>query len=99
MNKEQKEIIQKVFEYNTPEYNAIKLAEELQELSLEIIKLTTKPTLDDTRIQAIIDELGDVEIRLRIYKKQFDKDAIENRINLKLGKFKELLESKKYLII
>lgn len=99
MNKKQKEIIQRMFEYNTPEYNAAKLAEELQELSLELTKLVTKPTLDDSRIQAIIDEIGDVEIRFRIYKKQMDKGAIQNRIDLKLEKFEKLLETKQYLSI
>ena len=99
MNKEQKEIIQAVFEYNTPEYNAAKLAEELLELAVELVRLTTKPTLSDERIQAITDEVGDVTIRLKAYAKQLDKQAIEDRINLKLEKFRELLESKKYLTI
>lgn len=99
MNKKQKEIIQRMFEYNTPEYNAAKLSEELQELSLELTKLATKPTLDDSRIQAIIDEIGDVDIRFRIYRKQMDKGAIQNRIDLKLEKFEKLLETKQYLSI
>jgi len=99
MNKKQKEIIQKLSEYNTPEYNAAKLAEELQELSLELTKLVTKPTLDEGRIQAINDEVGDVIIRLKIYKKQLDKKAIKDRVDFKLSKYEELLISQKYLNI
>lgn len=99
MNKKQKEIIQKLFEYNTPEYNAAKLAEELQELSLELTKLTTKPLLNNERIQAIIDEIGDVEIRLKIYKKGFNKQDIRNRIDYKIKKFEVLLENKQYKTI
>lgn len=99
MNKEQKAIIQQIFEYNTKEYNAAKLAEELQELSLELTKLITKPILNENRIQAIIDEIGDVEIRFKIFKKQMNKESIKNRINLKLQKFQELLENKKYATI
>ena len=99
MNKKQKEIIQKLFEYNSVEYNAAKLAEELQELSLELTKLTTKPILNNERIQAIIDEIGDVEIRLKIYKKGFNKQDIRNRIDYKIKKFEVLLENKQYKTI
>lgn len=96
MDKEQKEIVRRVFEYNTYEYNAAKLAEELQELSLELTKLVTKPDLDETRIQAIIDEIGDVKIRLKVFELSLDRNRIEERVHLKLVKFNTLLENKRY---
>lgn len=99
MTKEQKEIINQLYEYNSFEYTAAKCSEELQELSLELTKLVTKPDLDDQRIQAIIDEIGDVEIRFKILKKHWLKEDINKRIDFKMTKFKELLESKRYKTI
>lgn len=96
MTKLQKDVIKQLYEYNSFEYTTAKCAEELQELALELTRLTTKPELDDNRVQAIIDEIGDVEIRLKALKLHYDKDAINQRIDLKIAKFVTLLDNKRY---
>lgn len=96
MHEENKEILEQMFKYNTRTFNTLKCAEELQELALELIKVSTKPLLGPERIQAIIDEIGDVEIRFRILKKHFDRDQINQRIQLKIDKFIDLLKTEEY---
>lgn len=99
MNKEQKDIINQLVDYNSQQYNFLKCAEELQELSLELIKTATKPNMDEDRHQAIVDEIGDVEIRFKVLKKYFKKEDIQERIDYKVNKFEHLLQTKEYELI
>ncbi len=89
-----KGIIDILHEKNGYEYNLHKASEELQELALVLTQKLTKPhKVED---QEIIDEIGDVEIRLEILKKIFNKEKIDKRIAYKLKKFQEYHDSDKY---
>ena len=88
------EIIDKLVKDNGYEYNLSKASEEFQELALVLTQKLNKPTkVEDS---AIIEEIGDVIIRLRILKKMFDKDKIKERVNYKLGKYQEYIDHKLY---
>jgi NTP pyrophosphatase (non-canonical NTP hydrolase) len=70
---------------NSREYTLLKTAEELQELALILIQSVTKDTeIDD---QDIIDEIGDVLIRINVLREFFPEDRIQERIEYKLKKF------------
>ena len=69
---------------NSREYTLLKTAEELQELALILIQSVTKDTeIDD---QDIIDEIGDVLIRINVLREFFPEDRIQERIEYKLKK-------------
>ena len=85
LKKRQKEIIEHLFKTNKKEYNLAKAAEELSELSLVLQQKALKPTKVDD--QEILDEIGDVIIRLKVLKKMFNKDKIKLRITHKLTLF------------
>jgi hypothetical protein len=87
-------IITRLSKSNSYEYNLHKASEELQELSLVLTQKLTKPA--KVFDQEIIDEIGDVQIRLDILKKIFDSDKIDKRIAYKLKKFQEFADSGKY---
>ena len=70
---------------NSKEYTLLKTAEELQELALILIQSVTKDNeIDD---QDIIDEIGDVLIRINILREFFPEDRIQERIEYKLKNF------------
>lgn len=85
-------IAKKLVEHNTYTYNLSKASEELQELSLALIQKINKPAKVDD--QEIIDEIGDVKIRLAVLNELFDKNKIDIRVKLKKKKFERFL--KKY---
>lgn len=89
-----KQIIDHLVKENGFEYNLHKASEELQELALVLTQKLTKPLKVDD--QEIIDEIGDVIIRLRILKKMYPKDKIKERVNYKLGKYQEYIDNKSY---
>ena len=74
---------------NTPEYNTFKTVEELQELSLVLTQKQLKPT--NVGDQEVIDEIGDVLIRLEMLLKKYDPNLVKKRINYKLSKFSEYI--------
>jgi NTP pyrophosphatase (non-canonical NTP hydrolase) len=91
-------MIDKLATHNEPEYNEGKLIEELAELMEVIMKRKNKvgcpkqPTIQD-----LIDELGDVEMRVAIYKKMLGLNAdVDIRIGTKLNKFADYLQDNKY---
>jgi hypothetical protein len=88
------EIIHHLFENNGKEYNLHKASEECQELGLVLNQYLLKPTKVDE--QEIIDEIGDVIIRLEILKKMFPKDKIEERVAYKLSKYQEYIDHQTY---
>jgi hypothetical protein len=88
----EKQIINKLVEHNTFEYNLHKASEEFQELSLVLTQKLLKP--NKVNDQEIIDEIGDCIIRLEVLKKIYNSVAIQERVNFKLNKFEEYL--KKY---
>jgi len=93
-NEKQQKIIDHLVKENGNQYNMLKAAEECQELGLVLTQMVLKPTKVD--VQEIIDEIGDVAIRLEILKKIYSEQDIQKRINLKLSKFKEYIVHKMY---
>ncbi len=89
-----KGIIDILVEKNGYHYNLHKAAEECQELGLVLTQKLLKPK--KVNDQEIIDEIGDVEIRLEILKKMFNKEKIEDRIAYKLKKFQEYVDHDSY---
>ncbi len=88
------EIIQYLADNNGRQYNLHKASEECQELGLVLNQYLLKP--QKVEEQEIIDEIGDVIIRLEILKKMFSMDKINERVNYKLSKYQEYLDHKKY---
>jgi NTP pyrophosphatase (non-canonical NTP hydrolase) len=79
---------------NSKEYTLLKTAEELQELALILIQSVTKDNeIDD---QDIIDEIGDVLIRVNILREFFPEDRIQERIEYKLKKFYQYITENIY---
>lgn len=91
---EQKKLIEKIRKQNGKVYNFHKTAEELLELALVLNQKLLKPT--KVNDQEIIDEIGDVIIRLETLKPYFNQGKILDRINYKLGKYKEYNDHKRY---
>ena len=88
------EIINTIHNRNGYFYNLHKASEECQELGLILNqKLLKQEKVAD---EAIIDEIGDVIIRLEILKLTFNNNKIQERINYKLAKFEEYIDHNKY---
>jgi len=68
----------------TRDFILLKAAEELNELSAELIQKVLHPTHETD--DKITDELGDVFIRLGILTKFYNMDQVNNRIDLKMKK-------------
>lgn len=94
MNKKQKELIEDIRMHNDSTgdflYNLRKASEELQELSLALTQKSLK--FDKISDQEIIDEIGDVEIRIQILKNIYSKEAINKRITTKLRRLNKSLK-------
>lgn len=88
------EIIKYLFQNNGTRYNLHKASEEMQELGLVLNQFLLKPTKVDE--QQIIDEIGDVKIRLAILEKMFPADKVKKRVDYKLSKFREYRDHKLY---
>lgn len=92
--------IEELARVNERDYNILKFAEELIELSEQLIKSVNKkgspkaPTDDQ-----IIDELSDVALRGHVYIEMMgwrDNEKIDDRCNRKLARLKELHLEGKY---
>lgn len=90
----QHEIIDIIAKNNGQVYNMHKASEELQELALVLNQKLLKPKKVDD--QEIIDEIGDVLIRMEILKKIYPMEKILARIDKKLSKFRDYNDHKTY---
>lgn len=88
------EIIEHLYQNNGLKYNLHKASEEMQELGLVLNQFLLKPTKVDE--QEIIDEIGDVKIRLAILEKIYPADKIQARVDYKLSKYQEYIDHKLY---
>ncbi len=88
-------IVEHLTKKNGETYNFHKAAEECQELGLVLNQklLHGKNKVDD---QEIIDEIGDVIIRVEILKRLFPLNKIQERVDFKLAKFKGYIDRKQY---
>lgn len=95
MRQDKKDIVYNhLLNVNDREYTINKTIEELLELALILKQKQNKPDLvsDDK----IIEEIGDVQIRLKVLKKIYPIELIKKRINFKLKKFYKYITNKTY---
>lgn len=90
-----KELIKYLVENNDYKYNLLKTAEELQELSLVLTQMALKKEKVDK--QEVIDEIGDVKIRLKVIQHFFSRKKVKKRIKFKLNKLKSYIKENKYI--
>ena len=90
-----KELIKYLVENNDYKYNLLKAAEELQELSLVLTQMALKKEKVDK--QEVIDEIGDVKIRLKVIQHFFSRKKVKKRIKFKLDKLKSYIKENKYI--
>ncbi len=90
-----KELIKYLVENNDYKYNLLKTAEELQELSLVLTQMALKEEKVDK--QEVIDEIGDVIIRLNVLFHLFSLKKISKRVKFKLNKLKSYIKENKYI--
>lgn len=89
-----KDIINHLIKENDRKYNLLKAAEELQELSLVLTQMALKEK--KVKDQEVIDEIGDVKIRLAVLEGMFSQLKIKRRIRYKLTKFRSYIVLGKY---
>jgi len=80
---------------NDEDYTLRKTIEELQELSLILTQRLNK-SKELVPDKDIIEEIGDVQIRLKVLKKMFPSKLIKKRINFKLTKFYNYIVDQTY---
>lgn len=91
-------IIDDMIEYNEDDYNLLKAIEELAELQEKLIKkVIKKGGPKEPSNEEVIEEIGDVAIRLVILTKLFGEDAVCDRMDYKLTKFKGYMNEGKYI--
>ena len=83
-----KEDILKILEYNKPEFNYIKLGEELAELSEVVIKRFLRKDPHKPPLAKIVEECGDVLLRIRILSAM---EGLDDEINERQNQKKEKL--------
>lgn len=91
-------IIDELVKTNSYKYNLKKSVEELLELAEVLMKKVNKkggPKEPDN--QKVIDELGDVWIRLEVLMNIFGRGAIQERIDKKLTQFEGYINENKYI--
>ena len=97
INENHKVIIDEMSDSNDYYYNLIKTCEELTELQEVLIKkILKKGSAKEPSDQSIIDEIGDVYIRIQVLANLFGKENIKTRVFYKLEKFKQYLKDLNY---
>ena len=89
------QLINHLVKNNDYKYNLLKAAEELQELSLVLTQMALKENKVDK--QEVIDEIGDVKIRLRVLEHFFSRKRIQKRIVKKMNNLKRYVSENKYI--
>lgn len=93
-NLKRRQITEHLAVHNTKTYNLLKASEECQELALVLQQKVLKPT--KVTEQQIIDEIGDVIIRLGVLKKLYPKNKIKERIFKKLNAYDTYIKTNRY---
>lgn len=89
-------VIDKMVKTNETSYNVDKTIEELLELAEALMKRKLKGDHGATQ-QDVIDEIGDVQIRLDVLKEIMGPEAVDKRIDAKLEKFSGFYANNKYI--
>lgn len=89
--------IQTILDYNEPNFNYVKLAEELAELSEVVLKRYIKKEKNKPPLYKIVEEAGDVILKLRILSRMEDiSDDINKRVLFKTEKLLGYIKEGKY---
>jgi L-rhamnose mutarotase len=100
-NKEYDELM-KALEENTMEFTTLKLIEELAELQEKLIKFHLKNVTHKPKLEEILDEIGDVNIRTALFldrheTEEFDTfEYVDERVEKKLKKLNKYRKEGKY---
>lgn len=89
------QVIDALIKTNIPEYNIDKALEELSELSTILLQVKNKGSKDPLN-KDIIDEIGDVQLRLQVLKGIYGEESVNDRMQKKLDKYKQYIEDGKY---
>jgi NTP pyrophosphatase (non-canonical NTP hydrolase) len=82
---------------NTPQYNRLKLCEELTELTEVLLKVNNKTPDKRPEDSAVIDEVGDVIIRVLVLTLQMGiEEQIDARLEAKCKKLYKFYQEGKY---
>lgn len=93
ISKEEKESVYSyMIKNNDKNYNTLKLIEELGELSTILTQSLTK----GAEPAKIIEEIGDVKMRLKVIEARYPAELIQRRIDFKLKKNLKYLKQEKY---
>lgn len=93
----QEEIILNIIKNNSPKYNYSKLCEELFELGEVCSKMINKKSEAAPSKEKLIEELGDVYLRIYIICKQENIiEKVDERINAKLEQLNKYISEGKY---
>jgi NTP pyrophosphatase (non-canonical NTP hydrolase) len=91
------EVVTLLSKYNKPKYNKLKLCEELSELSEVLLKSITKIPEKQPPLESIVEEAGDVILRLVVYIEQIGAgELIEKRLTEKASKLYKYIAEGKY---
>ena len=94
--KKSEDIIKLLSETNNPDYQLLKACEELSELTTALLQYVNKKGTKTTK-KDVIDEIGDVKIRIKVLEKTFGEKAVNKRFNFKINKFKKYFQKKLYI--
>lgn len=92
-------IVKHLVKTNSETYNLLKTVEELTELSEVLMKKVLKTGTDKApSLNSIVEEIGDVELRLSILKELLNcKEAVKIRVGYKLSKYQEYINNGKFI--
>ena len=91
------EIVDFMVNKNQEQFNYLKFCEEATELQELLLKKVNKVDKKDIPSNlGIIDEIGDVKVRLLVLEKMFGEDNINERVKYKMEKWKGYIEKGKY---
>lgn len=91
-NEERESVYNYMITRNNKNYNTLKLIEELSELATILTQSLTK----GAEPEKIIEEIGDVKMRLKVVEARYSKELIQGRIDFKLKKNLKYLKQEKY---
>lgn len=96
-NRTNREIIDNIVSLNQEDYDLLKLAEECTELSEVLIKMVTKPNRREERMGHLIEEMGDVGVRMDILQARLGvSKEVDKRYQEKLDYIHNNTLNKKY---
>lgn len=97
INMKHDEVIKTILTTNSRRYNLEKAVEELLELAEVLMKKVLKEGgPKEPKDQEVIDEIGDVAIRMLVLMELFGEEAVNTRVSYKLDKFAEYIKANKY---